>query len=210
VTPRDDGPGRSSARVLLIRHGQSTWNAAGRWQGRADPPLSDLGARQARAAAASVGPVVAVWSSDLARARQTAGMLAPPGASVRLEADLRERHVGAWSGLTRADIERDYPGWLDEGRRPDGWEPDGAVARRAWRALGAVVTEVAPGATALVVSHGGLMRAVAAELGESPWSIPNLGGFVLEHDGERFVLGRRTALLDHQVFADLVVDPTAE
>ncbi len=198
------------ARVLLIRHGQSTWNAEGRWQGRADPPLSDLGARQARRAALAVGTIDAVWSSDLARARETATLLAPDGPPVQLHPDLRERHVGAWSGLTRDEIERGYPGWLAEGRRPDDWEPDHAVAARAWRALRVAATDAGPGETALVVSHGGLVRVVAAELGVAPGAIPNLGGYVLERDGDDFALGRRAALLDHELDADAVVDPAAE
>ena len=82
------GSGPARVRVLLIRHGQSTWNAEGRWQGRADPPLS--------------------------------------------------------------------------------------------------------------------------ELGGSRWTIPNLGGYVLERDDDHFVLGPRTALLDHELDADAVVDPAAE
>jgi probable phosphoglycerate mutase len=196
--------------VLLIRHGQSTWNAEGRWQGRADPPLSELGARQARRAARALGPLAAVWSSDLARAAATAALLVPDGSPVRLDADLRERHVGAWSGLTRDEIERRYPGWLGEGRRPDDWEPDRSVAARAWRALRAAGAGVRPAETALVVSHGGLLHVVAAELGGSRWTIPNLGGYVLERDDDHFVLGPRTALLDHELDADAVVDPAAE
>jgi probable phosphoglycerate mutase len=196
--------------VLLIRHGQSTWNAEGRWQGRADPPLSELGTRQARRAAVALGPLAAVWSSDLTRAAATAALLVPDGSSVQLDADLRERQVGAWSGLTRDEIERRYPGWLAEGRRPEDWEPDRSVAARAWLALRAAAAALGPDETALVVSHGGLLRVVAAELGGSHWTIPNLGGYVLERDGDDFALGPRTALLDHELGADAVVDPAAE
>ncbi len=58
------------SRLLLVRHGQSEWNAAGRWQGQADPPLTDLGRAQARAAARAIGGVDAVFASDLQRARR--------------------------------------------------------------------------------------------------------------------------------------------
>src|SRR5919107_550504 len=64
------------ARLLLVRHGESTWNATGRWQGWADPPLSDLGRAQAEAAAPAAAPVDAVVSSDLRRARETAELMA--------------------------------------------------------------------------------------------------------------------------------------
>jgi broad specificity phosphatase PhoE len=101
-------------RVLLIRHGQSEWNADGRWQGQADPPLTDLGRAQAHHAARSLGAVDAVVSSDLQRAAETAGIIA--GAlgvgPLVVDPDLRERDAGEWSGLTRVEIERDWPGYL--------------------------------------------------------------------------------------------------
>lgn len=189
--PVEDG---AEARVLLVRHGQSTWNAEGRWQGRADPPLSEAGERQARAAAAALDAVVAVWSSDLARARRTAELLAPVGVAVHLDARLRERHVGSWTGLTRAEIEARQPGWLDDGRRPAGWEDDEAVRTRAWSALRSVVATVRPGDAAVVVSHGGLIRSVVAPLGVSAWPVPNLGGVWLRRVRDGFELGPGAAL----------------
>lgn len=101
-------------RLLLIRHGQSEWNADGRWQGQADPPLTDLGRAQARHAARSLGVVDAIVASDLQRAAETAAIIAEElgvGPLV-LEPGLRERDAGEWSGLTRAEIERDWPGYL--------------------------------------------------------------------------------------------------
>ena len=62
--------------LLVVRHGQSTWNADGRWQGRADPPLTALGEAQAADAALHVGAIDEVWSSDLERARRTAEIVA--------------------------------------------------------------------------------------------------------------------------------------
>src|SRR3989442_15966436 len=81
--------------ILLVRHGQSAWNAEGRWQGQADPPLSPLGELQAEEAARRVhGVLDAVWSSDLRRAAQTAARLgAVSGLEPRLDADLRGRHA---------------------------------------------------------------------------------------------------------------------
>jgi probable phosphoglycerate mutase len=187
------GP-RGSTRVLLLRHGQSTWNAERRWQGQADPALSELGAAQARSAAATLDPATTVRASDLARARRTAELLTPDGAAVRVDARLRERHVGAWTGLTQDEIERSYPGWLADGRRPEDWEDDEAVRARAWPALGAAAAAAAD-APVVVVSHGGLIRAVVSGLGAAPWPVPNLGGVWLEGDGERLRLGARVSLL---------------
>jgi len=102
-------------RVLLIRHGQSEWNADGRWQGQADPPLTDLGRHQALHAARNLGTVDAIVASDLQRASETALIIAEALGigPVVVEASLRERDAGEWSGLTRAEIERDWPGYLD-------------------------------------------------------------------------------------------------
>ena len=105
-----------------MRHGQSEWNAIGRWQGQADPPLSDLGRRQAREAARAIGAVDAVWASDLRRAAETAAIIsADIGVGpVVLDPDLRERDAGEFSGLTRAEIEERFPGYLEDDRRPPG------------------------------------------------------------------------------------------
>src|SRR5215212_2370289 len=105
------------ARLLLVRHGESTWNARGRWQGWADPPLSDLGRAQAEAAGPAAAPVDAVVSSDLQRARVSAELMAAVLEidEVHIERDLRERDVGDFTGLTRAEIEERWPGSLSQG-----------------------------------------------------------------------------------------------
>src|SRR3954449_978711 len=84
--------GLVASRVLFVRHGQSEWNALGRWQGQADPPLSDLGRAQARAAAHSLGALDAIFASDLQRAAETAAIIsAAIGVGpVLVEPDLRE------------------------------------------------------------------------------------------------------------------------
>src|SRR4029078_7240591 len=86
-------------RVLLARHGQSEWNAVGRWQGQADPPLSDLGRKQALVAADRIGTVDVIVSSDLERAVQTAFIISEAlgvGPVITNEL-LRERDAGEWS-----------------------------------------------------------------------------------------------------------------
>jgi broad specificity phosphatase PhoE len=197
MTEPDGNPaGRSPTRLLLIRHGESTWNAEGRWQGHADPPLSVTGTGQARAAAAALTRVTAVWCSDLARAHQTAQLCAPAGLEVQTDRRLRERDVGAWTGLTRDAIEGRYPGWVADGRRPDGWEDDEAVARRAVPALLTIAADLERGAHAVVVSHGGLIRAVTAGLGGTPRPVPNLGGLWLLEAPGTLRLGEPVVLVD--------------
>ncbi len=201
---------RRVTRILLVRHGESEWNATGRWQGQADPPLTELGRRQARAAAANLGPVDAIVTSDLERARVTAEILAGElGAGpLLLDADLRERDAGEWSGLTRSDIHREWPGHLPDDpvlrggpeparmRHPPGWEPDEVLLARGVAALGRLAARLGGGGEAIAVTHGGLVYAVEAHLGE-PWArLPNLGARWVEVEGDRLALGERLLLVD--------------
>jgi probable phosphoglycerate mutase len=193
--------------LLLLRHGESTWNADGRWQGRADPPLSTTGDAQARAAAAALTGIDEVWCSDLIRARRTAELCAPAGVTVRADPRLAERDVGGWTGLNRAAIEDRYPGWLTAGRRPDGWESDESVAARAWRALRDAAGDLEPGGRGVVVSHGGLIRAVEASLGTPPRPVPNLGGVWLHHTAGTFDVGDQVVLVDGAACAASASEP---
>ncbi len=182
------------ARLLLVRHAQSAWNAESRWQGWADPPLSDLGEAQAAALASALGSVPVptefqgVVSSDLERARRTAAVAAENLAlAVEVEPGLRERDVGAWSGLTTPEIERRWPRQLAAWRSgrlatpPEG-ESDATMAIRVMDALHRLL--VRPEDSLLVVTHGGLIRLVERSLGLKPSSTPNLSG--------RWVLGTGT------------------
>jgi broad specificity phosphatase PhoE len=184
-------------RVLLVRHGQSEWNAAGRWQGQADPPLSELGERQSKAAAGCLEDIGAIVTSDLARASRTAEIMGEClGISdVRRDPALRERDVGDWSGLTREEIEEFWPGFLREGLRPRGWEPDEVVLERALEAIGHV-SHTHSGATVLAVTHGGVVHAIERRLGAEWQTMPNLGGRWLEVDAGDVTLGERVLLLD--------------
>jgi probable phosphoglycerate mutase len=184
-------------RILLMRHGQSEWNATGRWQGQADPPLSDLGRRQAREAARAIGAVDAVWSSDLQRAVETAAIIsADIGVGpVVLDPDLRERDAGEYSGLTRAEIEERFPGYLADHRRPPGWEPDEHLLARALRVVHEIAATV-PGGDVLAVTHGGLVYTLEAHLGASHARLANTEGRWIAVDRERLRLGDRILLAD--------------
>lgn len=185
-------------KLLLVRHGQSEWNADGRWQGQADPPLTDLGRAQARHAARALGAVDAVVASDLQRAAETAAILSAElgiGPVVH-DPRLRERDAGAWSGLTRDEIEEGWPGYLEDRRRPEGWEPDDHLLERAVAALVAV-HELIGGGDALVVTHGGLVYQVEGQLGAPFERMPNLGGRWVEVGPDGLVaLGERVLLVD--------------
>jgi broad specificity phosphatase PhoE len=190
--------GVDGTRVLLVRHGQSTWNADGRWQGQADPPLSELGERQAAQAASRLVGVDAVWASDLTRARRTAELVAGSlGLPVRVDARLRERHAGPWQGLTRAEIEERWPRYLAEGRRPDGYEPDASIVARALAALEDLAVAHC-GEEVVVVTHGGVVRVLERHFGDDEQGlIPNLSGRRLSCDGDgSWVVGEQVLLLD--------------
>jgi probable phosphoglycerate mutase len=198
------------SRLLLVRHGQSEWNAAGRWQGQADPPLTDLGRAQARAAARAIGGVDAVFASDLRRAFETADVIAESlgVGPVRADPGLRERDAGEWSGLTRDEIHERYPGYLPEDRhrtfapgseadlrRPPGWETDGGVLTRVLDAIQRVHLAVGDG-DALVVTHGGVIYVLEGYLGEAFARLANGAGRWLDVDGDALTLGERVLLVN--------------
>jgi len=182
-------------RLLLVRHGESEWNAIGRWQGWADPPLSDLGRRQAAVAARAVGAVDAIVSSDLQRANQTADIIANELGigPVVVDAALRERDAGPWTGRTRQEIEAEWPDYLASGKRPDGYEEDETLLDRVTPAL---VTLEAAGETVLVVTHGGVIGAVDRLLGQTHARTPNLGGRIVEVVAGELRPGHQLLLVD--------------
>lgn len=202
------------ARLLLVRHGESTWNAEDRWQGWADPPLSTAGEGQARSAAewlASAGwGLRGVVASDLRRARRTAEIIADALGlgEVAVDAGLRERDVGAWSGLTRAEIEDRFPGVLEAwraGRVPS--PPEGEHEADFAARVTAAVERVARRGDGplLVVAHGGVIRVLNRRLGAAPCATANLCGRWVELDGDALRADEPVAL--HQLDDDGV--PTA-
>lgn len=187
----------ASTRILLVRHGQSTWNALGRWQGRANPPLSPLGQQQAAEAAARVGMVDAVFASPLVRARQTAEILAEAIGIGPVQTDDRliETDAGDWTGLTFHEIRTGWPGWLEDHRYPENFEHADHIVER----MTSVMHDIAaafPGGTVLAVTHSGAIRNVDRALGDIDTSIPNLSSRSYEVNGTTVVAGDRLLLVD--------------
>jgi glucosyl-3-phosphoglycerate phosphatase len=144
-----------SGRLILVRHGQSTWNAEGRLQGQADPPLSALGREEALALAPLLPAFDRVMTSDLRRARETAEALGYPDALP--SAVWREIDVGEWAGRPLAELPPgEEPSWRGGDLVPPGAE--------RWEELEARVADALDelDGTWLVVTHGGVIRAAVA------------------------------------------------
>lgn len=207
VSP-DPDDGHPAARLLLVRHGQSTWNAEGRWQGSADPPLSPLGEHQARCAREAIEhlEVRRVVTSDLVRARRTGELGCPDGVEIVVQPALRERHAGEWEGLTRDEIEAGYPGFLAAHRSPPGFEDDETLLARVLPAIDGLLASAGADVT-LVVTHGGVIRTLERLLGAPEAPVPNLGGRWLRRTAsEPLVLGEREVLIDPDEVALTVPD----
>jgi broad specificity phosphatase PhoE len=157
--------------ILLARHGETDWNRDGRWQGHTDEPLNALGLAQAAALGAHLATVGvdALYSSDLSRARQTAAAIERATGLVAVEdVDLREVDVGEWAGCNREQAQaRDpawYQRWVDgavEGYQ--GGETYVQLHTRSVRAFRRIV-EASRGQTAVIVCHGGNIRAIVSEV----------------------------------------------
>lgn len=165
--------------ILLARHGETEWNAIRRVQGWTDIPLSEKGLAQAEALAGRLSriPLAAVYSSDLARAAQTAAPTAARlGLTVQTVPELREKGFGEWEGLTQADLERDYPElWhryhvlRDLDALVPGGETWPQVRERLSAALGRILAaHPGPDEAVLLVGHGGSGRMVILEALQAP------------------------------------------
>jgi broad specificity phosphatase PhoE len=145
--------------LLLVRHGETDWNADGRLQGQTDRPLNDFGRRQAQRLGEQLQGerLVAIYSSDLARARETAEIVGERlGLPVVLDSGLREKDWGNWEGLTA--VERDRVEFVGESTE--------AHQERTLDALRRISERHPDDGRVLVVTHGGSMRrAQTAALG---------------------------------------------
>ncbi len=178
-------------RLVMLRHGQTEYNAGSRMQGQLDTDLSDLGREQAVAAAevlAKRQPLLIV-SSDLRRALDTAVALGDrSGQPVRIDTRLRETHLGDWQGMTHVEVDAAAPGarlaWRDDARwAPHGGESRVDVADRSMPLVRELVAQQAdwgtdePDRPVVLVAHGGLIAALTgALLGLPVDNWPILGG----------------------------------
>jgi len=195
-------PKNLSATLALVRHGESTYVAEGRFQGRRDPPLSQLGERQAALVAARladrgegtplplpVGPPIGIWHSPLRRAAQTAATIAhaqPAGLELNVNPDLTELAQGEWEGKLMADVRARWPAELRA------WRQNPAKAHapggESLTAAGARAAEALNGAAAALAQSGGLAyresdpvpgypSSAAVDAVAEPWAI------LVAHDG---------------------------
>ena len=164
----------SARRLVLVRHGQTAWNAARRVQGQLDAELDDTGHRQAASVAAVVAAMApaALWSSDSVRARQTAAYLAKEsGLDPTYDARLREYFLAERQGLTHDEYAALAPEEFAAFRLGDfdvvpGGETAAQVSGRVVAAVGDLLASIGPGELAVAVSHGAAIRdAVPALLG---------------------------------------------
>jgi broad specificity phosphatase PhoE len=171
--------------ITWIRHGQSEWNALGKWQGHTDTLLSDLGKTQAGALAARLKnrPFDIVFSSDLLRASET-GRLALPDADLQLDPRLREIHFGIYEGKTSDGLSEQerrsvYGWWADPySRKLEGGESMECLNDRVQSWMNELPTEC----NVAVFTHGGVIRNAVWQIAGKP------------HDGEWSVVVDNTSL----------------
>jgi broad specificity phosphatase PhoE len=192
----------SPARLLLVRHGQSTWNREHRIQGQLDPPLSEEGRRQAVQVARRLAArrLAGFYSSDLKRASETAGLIGEAvAATPSPSAGLREIYLGAWEGLTTEELAQRFPKewalWTEE----PSWDVvpggEGAVPfeARVNLELDAILARHQHG-DVLVVTHGGVIQVALHRVvgrpnhGLFPFRIENASISVIEKRNGRFVV----------------------
>jgi broad specificity phosphatase PhoE len=160
--------------ILLARHGETDWNVERRVQGHVDRPLTERGRAQAVALADALRGerIDAVYSSDLARARDTARIVADSiGSSVAELPELREKNFGTWEGLTDSEVLDRFPH-----ARGTSWGDGETSEELAARVVGALqrIARDHPGGQVLVVAHGGPLRAALRHCGAAADSgVPN-------------------------------------
>jgi broad specificity phosphatase PhoE len=190
------------ARLLLIRHGESTWNREHRIQGQLDPPLSDRGRHQASLLARrlSARRPEAIYSSDLKRAMETAAPIEKAtGLAAQPMAELREVFLGEWEGLHNEELVERYPdAWAKWTVEPSwdlvpGGEAGDEFEARVVSAVDAVVKRH-PHGEAILVTHGGVIQVALHHVvgrpsrGLFPFRISNASITVIEKREGRLVI----------------------
>ena len=161
-------------RLIMLRHGQTTYNAGRRMQGQLDTELSETGVAQARAAAqwAKDYGIIRIISSDLGRASRTAEIIAAElRLDVELDPRLRETHLGTWQGMTHQEVDAEFPGARAAWRHSPAWAPPGGesrldVARRARPVVDKLMRDFDDwdDNAVLFVAHGGTISALTSNL----------------------------------------------
>jgi len=163
---------RTKRTLVLLRHGQTSWNLEGRAQGHSDIELDGTGHAQAAAVApyvARLAPAL-LWASDLARARQTAEYVAKEASvELRLDPRLREFDLGDRTGLTRTEFAEAYPEEYREFRAGHydvgpGAEARAAVVARVTACVEEALAALSPGECGVLVGHGGALKMSVLEL----------------------------------------------
>jgi glucosyl-3-phosphoglycerate phosphatase len=163
---------RDSRTLVLLRHGQTSWNLAQRAQGHSDVELDDTGHAQAAAVApylAGLAPAL-LWSSDLARARQTAEYITKEvPVELRLDERLREFDLGERTGLTMTEFAEAYPEEYREFRAGHydvvpGGESRAEVVARVTSCAEDALSVLSPGECGVLVGHGGALKVSVLEL----------------------------------------------
>lgn len=176
-----------ATRLIAVRHGETAWNVDARIQGQLDIGLNDRGRWQARQLGRALAqqPIAAVYSSDLARARDTAAEVAQPlGLEVQADAGLRERSFGRFEGRTFAEIEAEVPAQALRWRKRDpDFAPEGGESLLAFRervtSHAACIAARHLGQLVVLIAHGGVMdllyRAATGQGLQAPrsWQLPN-------------------------------------
>jgi len=161
VSERPVSSQQSEPAFYLARHGETEWNASGRYQGAKDSPLTEKGREQARrigrklASVCKTAPPLLAYVSPLGRARETAALIGESvPLEIRFEPRIAEISAGAWDGLSMYEIDVEYPGALSKGG-PDDWYflgPGGETFEDAFARVSEWLSEaVSP---SLVVTHG--------------------------------------------------------
>jgi len=181
-----------NARLILVRHGETDWNKAGRFQGQIDIPLNENGRRQAAAARYFLKdiPIDRAWSSTLSRPTETAQIIleAHPDVPLTQIDGLVEIGHGVWEGKLESEIREDWSELLDTWKRaPETVQmPEGETIQDVWarsvRSWGEIAGELKPEETVLVVAHDAVNKTILCDLlGLTPadiWAVKQGNGGV--------------------------------
>ena len=123
---------------------------------------------------------------------------------VATEVGLMERDAGPWQGLTRIEIENGWPGFLDSGNRPDGYESNPDLLLRVFKVLKKLSESSEPSDSILIISHAGIVHALENLHDQPSIKVPNLGGRWVEFVDGELVMGKRISLVTEESMPDLL------